>query len=163
MEEGLIMVFPDQGPSWERLWSHRPGGPDYSLIPTQQSWPYDAVWSAGGMALLSAWTHYTGMGVSLNAALGSIFFPTPATIVGRYAHTAGASPTFTTGLRQLVFSNPAVVSAGTLAAVPTGLYIANKAVIESAPAHEQPSLWQSFAQALTGTGTGIGGYRGHVE
>ena len=55
------------------------------------------------------------------------------------------------------------VAVGTLAAAPAGLYMANKAVIESAPQHEQPSLWQSFAQAITGTGTGIGGYRGHVE
>jgi hypothetical protein len=39
-----------------------------------------------------------------------------------------------------------------VAASPLILYQANKAIIESAPPEQQQSLWQIFAQAISGTG-----------
>jgi len=42
--------------------------------------------------------------------------------------------------------------------VPVGLAAANVAVIESAPAEQQPGLWQTFSSGLTGTvGIGLSG------
>ncbi len=37
-------------------------------------------------------------------------------------------------------------------------YAATSIAIENAPEHERSSLWQSVAQALTGTGPGVGGW-----
>lgn len=67
---------------------------------------------------------------------------------------------FSTAAQIFTSSSWAAPAAGAaaLAAVPTALYVANKAVIESAPEEQQQSLWQVFAQALTGTGPGTGGY-----
>jgi hypothetical protein len=44
-----------------------------------------------------------------------------------------------------------------LAAPLTLGYAANVQVAKQMPSHEQSSFWQSVAQALTGTGPGIGG------
>ncbi len=53
-------------------------------------------------------------------------------------------------------STPHVAGPLALAAVPTALFFANKAVIESNPVERQQSMWQMFSQALTGTGPGVG-------
>ncbi len=45
-----------------------------------------------------------------------------------------------------------------IATAPIWLYAVNRDIIESAPEEEQPSLWRGFAQALTGTGPGVGGW-----
>ena len=46
--------------------------------------------------------------------------------------------------------------AATLAAVPTSLYFANRAVIQHAPVEQQQSMWRMYSQALTGTGPSAG-------
>ncbi len=53
-------------------------------------------------------------------------------------------------------STPHIAGPIALAAAPTALFFANKAVIESAPVDRQQSMWQMFSQALTGTGPGVG-------
>ena len=151
---------PDADPSCQRFWEHRPFGPSYSLLPTSQSWPYDIGWFAASGGALATWTRYTGMGVSLNTFFGSMFYPTATTTVTSIAsHTSGASPSFTTGFITRTIPRVAAASAApaVLAGVPTALYLANEAVIESAPEEEQSGLWQMFSQALTGTGFGVGG------
>jgi hypothetical protein len=154
------MFFPEEDPSFERLWEYRPLGPEFSLIPTQESWPYDIAWSLAGMASMAAWTRYTGMGVAANTFFGGIFYPTATTALTRSAsHTFGASPSFTTGFLTRTVPQVARVAGApaVLAGVPTALYFANEAVIESAPEEEQAGYWQMFSQALTGTGFGVGG------
>ncbi len=45
-----------------------------------------------------------------------------------------------------------------IATAPITLAYANKKIIERAPVEQQPSLWRVFAQGLTGTGPGVGGW-----
>jgi len=54
-----------------------------------------------------------------------------------------------------VATAPSTVAAAVLAAPTVIGYQANKAVIESAPEHEQRGMWQMFSSGLTGT-FGIG-------
>ncbi len=49
-------------------------------------------------------------------------------------------------------------AATVMAAVPTGLFMANRAAIQAAPEEQRQSLWQVFSQGLTGTGPGVGGW-----
>ncbi len=98
--------FPGRGPSLDRFWRARPGGPDFSLDPRNTN-AYDLMWSAVSVGGLAAWARFTGRGVSLNTALGGIFFPTKELITynqyGRaYAHTYGAAPSFTGGVFRTI-------------------------------------------------------------
>lgn len=153
--------YPDDPPSWDYLWENRPRIRSPRL-PTRQTWPADITWSLPGIVGLALWTRYTGLGISLNTAMGGLFFPTNTiSVVGSsgraHWHTTGAPRSFTTGVAETLVANAAPLAAATvLVAVPTALYFANKTIIESAPVEQQSSLWQMFSQALTGTGPGIG-------
>jgi hypothetical protein len=56
-----------------------------------------------------------------------------------------------------IAATPLLAAPIMLAAPLTLGYAANVQVAKQMPSHEQSSFWQSVAQALTGTGPGIGG------
>ncbi len=119
--------FPDDSPSWDYLWEHRPRIRKPRL-PSRETWPADIAWSLPGIATLALWTRYTGMGISLNTALGGLFFPTKSVSVvgmsGRpHWHTSGASPSFTTGVAQTLAANAVPLALATIAVASAAGYV----------------------------------------
>ncbi len=97
---------PGPRPTFEGFWDSRPFGPDFSLDPREITF-YDLLWSGISFGSMALWTRRTGMGASLNSILGQIFFPTKELVTynqyGRaYAHTFGASPSFTGGVFRMI-------------------------------------------------------------
>lgn len=121
--------FPGSGPTFSEFWKRRPGGPDFTLNPFEMD-AYDLGWALAHAGTMALWTHKTGMGVSANTFFGQIFFDTPITVVGRHAHTAGAPPTFTTGVAQRL-STSATVRTALRAAVPWAIASAGREVFEA--------------------------------
>ncbi len=103
----LDPYLPEDDPNWHDFWEHRPFGPDWSLNPISRDWPYHISWHVALAGVLHSWTHYTGMGVSANMALGELIWGPPhVQMYGKHIYQRGASPTFTTGLVQSIAANP---------------------------------------------------------
>lgn len=97
----LDRFFPEDDPSWDRLWDHRPFGPEFTLNPFSRDWPYAVVWHGFGIGALAAWTRVTGRGVSLSMALGELVWGPPTVqAYANHVYQRGAAPSFWGGLLQ---------------------------------------------------------------
>ncbi len=120
----LDRYFPEDDPNWQSLWDHRPFGPEFSLNPFTRDWPYSIPWHLTGVALLTVWTRYTGMGVSANMALGELIWGPPhVQMYKKHIYQRGASPTFTGGLMQSMYANPLAYALPALAVGSTAGWI----------------------------------------
>ena len=161
----LDRYYPEDDPNWQSLWDHRPFGPEFSFNPFTRDWPYSIPWHVAGIATLTVWTRYTGMGVSANMALGELIWGPPhVQMYSKHIYQRGASPTFTGGLwdrRAMIGRGSATV--GMLVGPSVVGYLGTKSQADKMARtpgreHEAPGIWQTFAQAVTGTGPGVGGW-----